>query len=306
VADITLNKYSSSLPDIVVMGIWAPPAILFLIWIWQVEAKFRSFQEKFRQHPISYILLILILIPIVWQATTMMLSKLRNQKPPVQPSATVQVRPFQSLQPVPSHQAPTIDSTTPQSAPSKFEPPQKLKLMRKVDKPRLPSAQPSVTPTRAQSAALAPIQSAERGIINNGVNFGQQLVDNRTFGVADAPPVILDQSTETLPVGKKVSDEYVGLETHPGITVSFQMDRTFNNPVFVIKCDRPCRAVQGELSSGMWQAETAIAMDKSATRIILHGAPIMTGTTVTIYLRSLDDNPVTVTSLIPYIEPIKK
>jgi hypothetical protein len=73
--DVTLNKYSSQLPDVIVLALWAVPAILLAIWIWQVERTHGWVKKRFLEHPVSYVIMFLILIPFGWQATATMISK---------------------------------------------------------------------------------------------------------------------------------------------------------------------------------------------------------------------------------------
>lgn len=76
--DVTLNKYSSVLPGLAVVGIWAILAILFVIWFVRVETTKRWVQTRFLDHPVSYVLMFLILIPFGWGATAAMFAKLHN------------------------------------------------------------------------------------------------------------------------------------------------------------------------------------------------------------------------------------
>lgn len=74
--DVTLNKYSSSLPGLAVVGIWAVPAVLFVIWFTRVESTQQWVKTRFLEHPVSYVLMFLIIIPFGWGATSTMVAKL--------------------------------------------------------------------------------------------------------------------------------------------------------------------------------------------------------------------------------------
>jgi hypothetical protein len=74
--DVTLNKYSAILPGIAVLLLWAIPAVLFVVWFWRVEKTRDWVKSRFLEHPVSYALMFLILIPFAWQATATVVSKL--------------------------------------------------------------------------------------------------------------------------------------------------------------------------------------------------------------------------------------
>ena len=97
--DVTLNKYSSTLSGYAVAAIWALPAILFVIWFWRVEKTRDWVKNRFLEHPVSYVLMFLILIPFGWQATATMVSKL---KPSAQKVATVTLPPAPAVGTVPA------------------------------------------------------------------------------------------------------------------------------------------------------------------------------------------------------------
>jgi hypothetical protein len=79
--DVTLNKYSSVLPGLAVVAIWALPAIFFIIWFMRVEHTKNWVKARFLEYPVSYVLMFLILIPFGWQATATMIAKLRSSVP---------------------------------------------------------------------------------------------------------------------------------------------------------------------------------------------------------------------------------
>ena len=78
--DVTLNKYSSILPFSAVAALWAIPAVLLVIWVWQVERTNGWVTKHFLEHPVSYVLLFLIFLPFGWQATATLVSKLTSHK----------------------------------------------------------------------------------------------------------------------------------------------------------------------------------------------------------------------------------
>jgi Spy/CpxP family protein refolding chaperone len=84
--DVTLNKYSSQLPSYVVLGLWAIPCLLFVYWLWRVEKTNGWVKRRFFEHPVSYVVMFLILIPFAWQATRTMVCKLQTPAPTAQSS----------------------------------------------------------------------------------------------------------------------------------------------------------------------------------------------------------------------------
>ena len=81
--DVTLNKYSSLLPWYIVLGLWFIPAILLVIWAWKVDKSQSWFKRQFLEHPVSYSLMFLILVPFGYQATSRMISTLPNNLIPL-------------------------------------------------------------------------------------------------------------------------------------------------------------------------------------------------------------------------------
>jgi hypothetical protein len=79
--DVTLNKYSSQLPGWLVLGLWGIPAFLFIVWLWHVEKTHGWVKKRFLEHRVSYVVMFLIFVPFVWQATATMISKLRFSEP---------------------------------------------------------------------------------------------------------------------------------------------------------------------------------------------------------------------------------
>ncbi len=115
--NVTLDKYSSSLPGLAVVLIWAVPAILFVVWFIRVETTKNWVKSRFMQNPASYVLMFLILIPFGWVSTSMMIAKLQTKSipqalptstgltptkitPPLSPDTRIAVAPTLNLPPI--------------------------------------------------------------------------------------------------------------------------------------------------------------------------------------------------------------
>jgi len=157
--DVTLNKYSSALPGWAVACIWIIPAILFIIWFWRVENTSNWVRLRFLEHPVSYILMFLILIPFSWQATATMVAKLQSspktQKTTNDPGVTTIPCPQSPAQPSPNlsppaGSAPPIVTTDSKSTQAKT----KTNPTPTVP-PRLQNAPPSTYQQKCEGSACA-------------------------------------------------------------------------------------------------------------------------------------------------------
>src|ERR1700740_369480 len=74
--DVTLNKYSSSLPLWAILVLWCVPALLFVFWFWRVERTDSWLKHEFLKHPVSYIFMFLILIPVGWGMTRILIARI--------------------------------------------------------------------------------------------------------------------------------------------------------------------------------------------------------------------------------------
>lgn len=98
--DTTLNKYSSVLPGWAVLVLWAIPALIFLFWFWRVEKTHSWVKTRFLNHPVSYVLMFLILVPFGFQATHTMYSKLLSKGPePAIAQGVAKVPPVSQVEP---------------------------------------------------------------------------------------------------------------------------------------------------------------------------------------------------------------
>src|SRR5271166_4210180 len=161
VVDVTLNKYSSQLPGIWVLCLWAIPMVLFAVWVWCVEKTHGWVKKRFVEHPVSYIVMFLIFLPFAWQASATMFAKLQqhfNQSPPT------------------ISQASKVDKSPPQS--TEDGRPKKLPAMRDGKNPKPANTQPTThtsLPVKTQPHEEVKCDNNSGNCAD--VNNGQQIVN---------------------------------------------------------------------------------------------------------------------------------
>lgn len=211
VVDVTLNKFSSMLPSYVVVSLWAVPALLFVIWIWRVEATASWVKRRFLEHPVSYVLMFLILIPFGLQATAKMVSKLKPHSRNL-PSITT----MPSTSSIPSVQ----HSESSRPAMATLEPPQTQAANQNPKSAKVKPAYPKLrepvpetkTPIHASlSQSIGSVDCANAGNCA-GVNNGQQIFNQ--YG----PPqlVITDAQRDGITTA---------MSPFAGLDVSFYLER---------------------------------------------------------------------------------
>jgi len=164
--DVTLNKYASILPWSAVLGLWAIPLVLFVVWFWRVERTTAWVKHRFLEHPFSYVLMFLILIPFGWGATATMISKLTRKTIAASPVLTSTLPP--NIVPSPR---PTAQSIVPGST-GTSQPALSLKTKPKEKQPPEPiSPTPQSVPAQ-QPPQVGSVDCGNAGIcagVNNGV-----------------------------------------------------------------------------------------------------------------------------------------
>ncbi|SFS21062.1 hypothetical protein SAMN05421771_4023 [Granulicella pectinivorans] len=176
--DVTLNKYSSVLPWYVVVGLWMIPACLFIIWFWRVERTTSWVKHRFLEHPVSYVLMFLVLIPIGFGITSLMIDKFRKS-PALPANISHDVTPHNAI-PIPSL------SQVPVQISSPAPPPTKRAILASRFKPETPTepAKVAVASTQNPAIAIPPPPSGGQTCYGSncfqGTNFGS--VQQNQFG----------------------------------------------------------------------------------------------------------------------------
>jgi hypothetical protein len=182
--DVTLNKYSSVLPGLVVLLVWAVPLVLLIVWGFRFEQRTGTIRGKFKQHPISYLLILILLIPIFVYSTALMcrsiwpITSAQKVPPPsiapaTSPSVMSETKP---QAPLPS-EIDTPEQKTPQNAtPSRQEPKKSPTKPTKQEAGQIPQASASVPPTSAQQGPTIGSESTVLGIVPPGTKVGDKSV----------------------------------------------------------------------------------------------------------------------------------
>ena len=170
---VTLNRYSNVIPVWSVLCLWAIPAVLFVVWFWRVETTHLWVKERFEKHPVSYVLMCLILVPFGWQATASLLSKLHTRTASIPANPNVPSKPAQPIKAEPPHSSEAMPTTLQSVAPARHA----------VAKPASPVSPPPIraatSPTTAPTTpTVQSTPSCVFGCNQAGVNYGQQNVTN--------------------------------------------------------------------------------------------------------------------------------
>ncbi len=169
-------------------------------------------------------------------------------------------------------------------------------------------------PARQAHATAPPIKIdgsvTQTNIGPCGINNIGGTVSGNTCYVGTRPlPKILSPVNRTLDPAQEPEMYYAGkYAKNPGAIISFGLSDTFQDPKFVVSCDRPC--ILGEA----WIGPTSISSGQKShpftgapnSIVISWDLPALITETqnVTIPVRSLDESPVSIVSVIPYIKPI--
>lgn len=321
VLDVMLNRYSSRLPFLAVLALWAVLPLLFTVWVWRVEKTSGRLTKQFSEHPVSYVLMFLTFIPFAWYATATVYSKFQHDRA-AQPTIVVSKVP--QLPFVATAQKPTVDASSPASAPA-----------RKVKKSLPENLQPQKHTIRQPQTAPTPLptQQVDHGFLNNAPNYGDQRIeDNRQYGVHEPLPNIVGLTTQPTPAMPKpehtadmpIADRQrqlgqyqmrlegeQGLTENPGLTLSFGVDAPFANPKFLVRCDRPCIATnilfsRDSVTSFSGGSSNPSLFHTDNPRVVVFGSGMLqlltTKTSVILTVRSQDKDPLGAATVEPYAQ----
>ena len=141
-----------------------------------------------------------------------------------------------------------------------------------------------------------------------GVNNGTQQTN---YGVQEPPPEILDLKQAKIGPGAGISS-MGALGDNPGIRLVFSMSGEFDDPQFLITCDRPCRAINGRATHGNSFVQSGfpntyrVVNHPNITLISLIQPRVLIGDLVIIDVRSEDDGDISVVDVKPYVRPTRK
>jgi len=144
------------------------------------------------------------------------------------------------------------------------------------------------------------------------MNGTQNNFDQRQFGAAQPPPQITgwtvnDVDPMVIDPNKPMMNMEGPLAINPGVSISFQIDRLFQNPMFLVKCDRPCSAT-GAMVGGISSPQMLSSAQNPRVAGVALGmmVPLMPGNSVTIKVRSADSQKISILSVEGYVPPIQR
>ena len=154
-------------------------------------------------------------------------------------------------------------------------------------------------------------QQNDHGIINNGSVIGsnQTVQDNRQFGTTHSPPKTPYTQEAIAPIlnaPAAMKRFNHGIE-RPGVKIAITLSDIFYNPIFSVKCSVPCQFSRWEVPETASSATASYGSQDKTTVLVTFGTPsqINGGTVVSLTLRSMDDQPISISDVEPYIPPLK-
>jgi hypothetical protein len=182
-----------------------------------------------------------------------------------------------------------------------------LKGKDNLNKPDSHKATPAIgTPAPSQQPAVS-APYCPGGICPVGPINGNPTVNN--YGVAIPPPSIAIISTNLLDA-KDVVDIVEGpLSKNPGVHVVLKVSTEFQNPTFIIHCNRPCYVTDGSVYPGISMAKKILTVaDHPELGVMAFTEPhtIEPDQKVSIFVRSADSKELLISDVTPYVGPLYK
>jgi hypothetical protein len=94
-------------------------------------------------------------------------------------------------------------------------------------------------------------------------------------------------------------------DKYPGVSLTFTVDRIFPDPMFLVKCDRACFVIGGQVQGVSSPRPLTTNHPEIAGIALGTMGALIPNTTVTIVVRSADSQPIEVLGVEAYIPPIK-
>lgn len=134
--------------------------------------------------------------------------------------------------------------------------------------------------------------TAPNGIAIGGGTVTNPTVNNNTYGAQQPPPHITWNTKPAKPGPTFIEGPTAA---NPGVEVQVIPDNTFVNPMFMVRCDRPCKGTAVHLNAAYGPSIYSTNSPNSA----LFSLGVTTGfiapmTPVTLTVRSFDSNPISV------------
>jgi hypothetical protein len=180
----------------------------------------------------------------------------------------------------------------------------------KPPKPKAAPQRKTIAPTEPIPDSPSPPQKTEQTCIGSncaGTNNGTQWLTNN-YGAPQPPPPVASISRTHMGPGQDMT-ESGSQRNNPGVFVSLTLSGIFNNPMFIVECDRPCFVTGGAVSPGTFTipAPTYTITGRPRFGLIAFTTPssIQPGQRVDINVRSADEKDITVIDARPYLLPAR-
>jgi len=203
---VILNRYSSTMPVLMIAGICAIPIVLLLFVAWRHEKQHGWIKEKFLRHSVSYSLLGLIFLPFFLYSTEILYLRLKEVLIPSSRATTQTAPPTAKPEPAPA---------------SQNTPPPLSKLQVPIATPKHPkkndkstASPPSLTPAPNPAP---PVQQIPQQTMTNSPGGMQAGHDLTVFGPLPPPARVLnpDDVKEAVGLLKQVKDGSIFFITYP-------------------------------------------------------------------------------------------
>jgi hypothetical protein len=134
------------------------------------------------------------------------------------------------------------------------------------------------------------------------------VVASQTVQTQQAPPNILGLTVTPLVPRPNIGNMGMiegPLGVNPGITASFTVDRMFAPAMFAVFCDRPCAATSASADGA--SSPRMLTTDKPNIAVVALdlAGPLMPNNKVTITVRSMDANKISVQNVQSYEQPAR-
>jgi hypothetical protein len=143
-----------------------------------------------------------------------------------------------------------------------------------------------------------------------GTNNGMQSLTNN-YGAPQPPPNLVGLTTKALnpiPVKPNTPPDPMNspLSINPGVSVTFGVDRIFQNPMFILLCDKPCSTTTAFAGGASAPQMLSVPENPRLVGVALGlMGPLMPGNLVTIEVRSADSQAVNILTVAGYVPPVR-
>jgi hypothetical protein len=294
---LTLAKYGTEVPDLLLLVLWVVPLAPFGWWLWTHD-KLLSRREKMKQYfrlhlwrsIVATVATMLIVTACLLGVGYTGWKMFKNGHESANKDGATSIPPVKEKEPPP----PKAEDDTPKVRP-------------------IPNAKPPKQPTISQSNQMplggAPAQTQQPPMTQfcDGGSCAQSSgqtggITAGTVNVNERPlPQVKVESLESLAGIPTGSGDY----THPGVTLHLSINGRFEDPTFLARCDRPCAGMQGSLPKGSCWPNSGTVDNKPNVAWLHFTLPsiLQSGELIDWDIRSKDNQPIKILEVIPYRIP---